>query len=174
MPIPLFAWTAGSAIAALAATVFFWETSSRGVKSVIWSKIVEYIKDFLLAILEKYAPSLAPLVEEAFIILDKVATGIRMRAKRAWSKIRQYVIALYNDYSYRDGRVLQKTVMFTKSETKGKFKEHVTEREISRDDLPESVRTSLLCDRTQPVRVDIRSIQDDNLDIDDDAEVNFT
>ena len=145
-----------------------------GVALMIWTQIAEFVQNFVLPILQKYAPNLAPYVADAFIVLDNIASGIRLVAKRAWRRIRQHVIALYNDYFYRDGRVKQKTVMFTKSETEGKFKEHVTEREISRDDLPESVRKSLLRDRTQPVRVDIRSIQDDNHNIDDDAEVNLT
>ena len=176
MTIPFLTWAAGAAIVALAATVFFWDAiadalagskntkmiSSRGVSIslIIWSRIVEDLQHFVLPILEKYAPSLAPFVADAFSILDDIASDIRLVAKRAWRKIRQYVIALYNDYFFRDGKVLQKTAMFTKTETKGKFKEHVTEREISRDDLPESVRESLLRDRNQPVRVDIRSIQD--------------
>ena len=145
-----------------------------GVALIIWTQIAEFVQDFILPILQKYAPNLAPYVADAFIVLDNIATGIRLVAKSAWRRIRQHVIALYNDYFYRDEKLLQKTVMLTKSETKGKFKKHVTESEISRDDLPQSVRESLMRDRSQLVRVDIRSIQDDNHDIDDDAEVNFT
>ena len=145
-----------------------------GVALIVWTQIAEFVQDFILPILEKYAPNLAPYVADAFIILDNIASGIRLVAKRAWRRIRQHVIALYNDYFYRDGKVVQKTVMFTKTEKKGKFKEHVTEREIDRDDLPGHVQASLIRDRSKPVRVDIRSIQDDNHDIDDDAEVNFT
>ena len=163
MPAPIL--VIGS-LAALALT---------GAALVIWPEISKTVQKIIFPILKKYAPELAPLVEVAFVVLDKIASGIRLRAKsearRAWNKIRNYVNTIYNDYYFLDGKYRQRTIIVTEGDGNNN-KMYEKEQEISGDYLPDDVRESIMRDIDRVVRVDVHAVLDDDLDID--ADVNLT
>ena len=163
MPVPILV------IGSLAALALM------GAALVIWPEIAKTVQNIIFPILKKYAPELAPLAKVAFVVLDKVASGIRLRAKsdarRAWIKIRKYVNTIYYDYFFLDGKYRQRTIIVTEGDGSGN-KMYEKEQEINGDYLPDDVRESIMRDIDKVVRVDVHAILDDDLDID--ADVNLT
>jgi hypothetical protein len=59
---------------------------------ILWHKLLGLAHENVFPWVEENLPALAPIVREAFSVVDKVATAARVAAKEAWEALRKVLL----------------------------------------------------------------------------------
>lgn len=117
------------------------------VAIIFWKHIIAWADRTFFPWLERYLPTLAPKVRNAFAWFDKnVAVPIRTAIKQAWEKLRQFLLkAVVRFERWSSNKWIKRwtAYLIKKLETKEVIKQEVTE-DVDWTDLPDDVRDAAL------------------------------
>ncbi len=129
MPVPFMIVVAG---VLLAVTVTF------------WGQICDWYSQHARPWIQRHLPEFAPLIHDAFVALDKLASAARRRVRAAWNKIRPHILqAIIEFRRLHDGEWLRRVESFVQTQ-EGPVYKVTEEHAMAWDELPESVREAAL------------------------------
>ncbi|MBE9145429.1 hypothetical protein [Planktothrix mougeotii] len=151
-------------------------TISAGAAFILWNRVLQWALDSLFPWVEVNIPTLAPIVREAFAILDNIGTPTRRTVKQSWEKVRQYLLKQVLQFERQSSdtwvrRVTSWLVPVLKSnEPVRKAKKVTTEEDVDCYDesMPPEVRQAFIRREEKMTEFDITKMQDEELAQDDD------
>lgn len=116
-----------------------------GLALAFWNKIFDVFTEHIMPFLRKHVPSLAPVVQEAFIELDGVAAKIRRAAKEAWLRVREHIFHADEVYERTEpGEYTATQTVYSTTDAPDEIREVKTSRHVNLDDLPPEVRAKIV------------------------------
>jgi hypothetical protein len=136
---------------------------------VYWTKILQWAKANLLPWVKENLPSLAQVVEDALVVVDRAVVAVKRKAKAAWEQLRQTLLRQVAKFKQMTNNewLLEVTswiqVKLTQLDPNPVVKEVTTTRVVKYDDLPDEVREQLLRTGLGNYEADITRAQDDEI-----------
>ncbi|MBA2664476.1 MAG: hypothetical protein H0U74_19470 [Bradymonadaceae bacterium] len=131
---------------------------------VFWEHIIGWAQESLFPWCDQHLPTIAPLVREAFVVLNNAVMAVRKAAVQAWRKLRPRLLKMVENFE----RVAQNYLVTVTSYLREKLAEDKVEivetrRTVMLDDLPADVQSSFL--RGEAAReYDITAEQDEQIE----------
>ncbi len=122
--------------------------------TALWHRIVPFVLDVLMPWFKRHLPLLAPLLESAFLMLDKIVGHVRKAAIQAWRQISTNLLSSKVTYKREGATFTEEVENFTEAE--GRYYKQTASQEVSMDDLPPDVREAMLRAQQAPV-IDVRA-----------------
>lgn len=153
-----------------------------GAAFILWDKVLGWAFDSLFPWIEINIPTLAPIVREAFAVLDQVGSPTRSTAKQSWGKVRQYLLkqVLQFEKQSSDKWVRKITswlvsVLDSSPSPDHKVKKVVTEEDVDfyAEDMPPEVRQAYIKREETMTKFDVTKIQDERLKDDDKNDLTY-
>ena len=156
MPIPLF-------ISVIALTIGV----STGLALIFWDKILEWAQDSLFPWIKDNIPLIKGVVKEAFIAVDKVATPMRKTIRKAWKKLRDYLLKQVVKLERKSSnkwirRVTSWVIKVLESGKKVPVKVEIA-HEVNWDELPEDARQEFLSKGESEIEINVTKRRDDEI-----------
>ena len=151
-------------------------TISAGAAFILWNRVLQWAFDSLFPWVEVNIPTLAPIVREAFAILDNIGAPTRITVKQSWEKVRQYLLKQVLQFERQSSDTWVRKVtswlvpILNSNEPVRKAKKVTTEEDVDFYDegMPPEVRQAFIRWEEQMTEFDIIKIQDEELAQDDD------
>ena len=158
MPIPLFIWVITGALGVSATFAL-----------IFWDQILGWAQDSLFPWIENNIPLIEDVVKEAFIAVDEVASSIRKTARKAWKKLREFLLKQVVKLERKSSnkwirRVTSWVIKVLESGEKVPVKVE-TEGKVNWDELPEDVRKEFLSKGKSESEIDVTKNRDDEMDM---------
>jgi hypothetical protein len=135
-----------------------------GLALIFWNKIFDIFSEHIMPFLRQHVPSLAPLIQEAFIKVDGAVAKIRRAAKEAWRRVREYIIHAEEVYERTEpGEYTATQTVYSTTEKPDEIREVKTSRHVNLDDLPPEVRAKIV--QAQRPTTDILAARDQELEM---------
>ena len=158
MPIPLFIWviTGALGVAATFALIF-------------WEQILGWAQDSLFPWIKNNIPSIESAVRKAFSALDNQAVDTRKIIRKAWKKLRKFLLKQVVTLERKSSnkwirRVTSWVIKVLESGEKVPVKVE-TEEKVNWDELPEDVRKEFLSKGKSESEIDVTKNRDDEMDM---------
>ncbi len=156
MPVPTFIWAIAGILGGGVALAL-----------IFWNQILEWAQDNLFPWIQNNIPSIESQVREAFSALDNVATSTRYLIRKAWKKLREYllkqVVKLERQSSGKWKMQVTSWVIKNLLEPK-KVLEVVTEKDVDWEELPPDVRAEWLKLEKSKAEIDVTEYRDKQID----------
>lgn len=113
--------------------------------AALWPKVCAWFADHCNPWLKRHVPTLQPYLEQAFQVLDKVATTVRALVLRAWQKVREALLKGLIEFLRRaDGSWFRRLTTYAQAASETKVTRRIEEQEMDWSELPEDVRAEAL------------------------------
>ncbi|NET29537.1 hypothetical protein [Okeania sp. SIO1I7] len=156
MPIPTFIWAIAGILGGGVALAL-----------IFWNQILEWAQYNLFPWIQNNIPSIESQVREAFSAVDNVATSTRYLIRKAWKKLREYllkqVVKLERQSSGKWKMQVTSWVIKNLLEPE-KVSEVVTEKDVDWEDLPPDVRAEWLKLEKSKAEIDVTEYRDQQID----------
>lgn len=111
----------------------------------LWKDIVELTKNSFLKLAQDIAPHLSKLIIEAHVQLDNVASPLRSAAKKAWNKLRKFLLQQIIDiFQLEDGQWVYRTISLLLLPKETEVRRIIQDTYVPFEDLPLDVRRQLI------------------------------
>ena len=158
MPIPLFIWVIAGALGVSATFAL-----------IFWDQILGWAEDSLFPWIKNNIPSIESAVRKAFSALDKKAVDTRKIIRKAWKKLRKFLLKQVVTLERKSSnkwirRVTSWVIKVLESGEKVPVKVE-TEEKVNWDELPEDVRKEFLSKGKSESEIDVTKNRDDEMDM---------
>lgn len=151
-------------------------TISVGAALILWKQVLQWALDSLFPWVEVNIPTIAPIVREAFSVLDKIGTPTRITVKKSWEKVRRYLLKQVLQFEKKSSdtwvrRVISLLVtVLDSNEPVRKAKQVTTEKDVDfyDEEMPEDVRQAFIRRGETITEFDVTKMQDEELAENDD------
>ncbi|MEM9924822.1 MAG: hypothetical protein AAF915_13885 [Cyanobacteria bacterium P01_D01_bin.50] len=140
-----------------------------GVIITVWHKILEWAQTSLFPWLKENLPHIVEQVKDAFIWIDnEVAVPIRQIVKKAWEKLRNYLLQTVTEFERRTESIwvrrITSFVIQRLEQAQPKVKKVVIEEDVNWDELPPDVKKFWIRDGRQNLELDVTQIRDKEIE----------
>ena len=158
MPIPLFMLVIAGALGVSATFAL-----------IFWVQILGWAEDSLFPWIKNNIPSIESAVRKAFSALDNQAVAIRKIIRKAWKKLRKFLLKQVVKLERKSSnkwirRVTSWVIKVLESGEKVPVKVE-TEEKVNWDELPEDVRKEFLSKGKSESEIDVTKNRDDEMDM---------
>ena len=158
MPIPLFIWVIAGALGVSATFAL-----------IFWDQILGWAEDSLFPWIKNNIPSIESAVRKAFSALDNQAVYNRNIIRKAWKKLRKFLLKQVVKLERKSSnkwirRVTSWVIKVLESGEKVPVKVE-TEEKVNWDELPEDVRKEFLSKGKSESEIDVTKNRDDEMDM---------
>ena len=126
---------------------------------VLWGEIVGWAHDALFPWVQTNIPSALPWLKKAFVVLDKAVVAVRVAAKAAWEKVKEFLLKQALKVFRKDGEWYRTIENWLINENSEKVTKVTTEEEVAWDELPDDVREALMRKR-KGYDLDVKAAKD--------------
>jgi hypothetical protein len=151
-------------------------TISAGAAFILWNRVLQWAFDSLFPWVEVNIPTVAPIVREAFAILDNIGTPTRITVKQSWEQVRQYLLKQVLQFSEISSDTWVRRVIswllpvLSNNEPVCQAKMVITEKDVDfyDEEMPPEVRQAFIRRQEKMTEFDLTKMRDEELAQDDD------